>query len=138
MLFKMFGSIKNEKRNINTNGIGLGLVISKMIITKFGGTISFQSKYKRGTTFVFTFDLDAFDLEYFLQKQNKSSHNSQEENKQNKLVKLNELNHTILALDNNDLGLNFRNAIGQNIDMAHSQNRILVVDDEEFCIGIMR
>ena len=26
-LFKLFGSIKNEKKKINTNGIGLGLVI---------------------------------------------------------------------------------------------------------------
>lgn len=27
-LFKLFGSIKDEKRKINMNGIGLGLVIS--------------------------------------------------------------------------------------------------------------
>lgn len=27
-LFKMFGSIKDEKKKINTKGIGLGLVIS--------------------------------------------------------------------------------------------------------------
>ena len=63
MLFKMFGSLKNEKKNINTNGIGLGLVISKMIIEKFGGQISFVSKYKQGTTFTFTFNIDEFDLD---------------------------------------------------------------------------
>ena len=45
-LFKMFGSIKDQKRKINTNGIGLGLVISKMLVTKFEGEIDFQSKYK--------------------------------------------------------------------------------------------
>lgn len=42
----MFGSIKDQKRKINTNGIGLGLVISKMLVTKFDGEIDFQSKYK--------------------------------------------------------------------------------------------
>ena len=45
-LFKIFGSIKNEKKGINTNGIGLGLVISKLIAQRFGGDIDFYSKYK--------------------------------------------------------------------------------------------
>jgi len=31
-LFKLFGSIKDEKKKINTQGIGLGLVISKLIV----------------------------------------------------------------------------------------------------------
>ena len=44
-LFKMFGSIKDSKRKFNTQGIGLGLVISKMIVQKFGGEIKFKSKY---------------------------------------------------------------------------------------------
>ena len=34
-LFRLFGSIKDEKKKINTKGIGLGLVISKLIVTKF-------------------------------------------------------------------------------------------------------
>ena len=34
-LFKLFGSVKDTKKNINTKGIGLGLVISKLIVTKF-------------------------------------------------------------------------------------------------------
>ena len=42
----MFGSIKDKKKKINTQGIGLGLVISKMIVTKFGGEIDFKSKHK--------------------------------------------------------------------------------------------
>ena len=41
----MFGSIKDEKKKINTNGIGLGLVISKLIVNKLGGIIDFFSKY---------------------------------------------------------------------------------------------
>jgi len=48
-LFKMFGSIKNAEKNINPNGIGLGLVISQLIAEKFGGEISFKSKFGVGT-----------------------------------------------------------------------------------------
>ena len=55
-LFKLFGSIKDEKRKINTNGIGLGLVISKLIVNKFNGYIDFVSKYKKGSTFFYTFE----------------------------------------------------------------------------------
>ena len=43
-LFTLFGSIKDEKRKINTKGIGLGLVICKMIVHKFGGDIDFVSE----------------------------------------------------------------------------------------------
>ena len=55
-LFKLFGTHKDEKKGVNTNGIGLGLVISKLIVTKFNGYIDFVSKYKRGSTFFYTFE----------------------------------------------------------------------------------
>ena len=42
-IFKLFSSIKDEKRKINIKGIGLGLVISRMIVEKFGGNIDFVS-----------------------------------------------------------------------------------------------
>lgn len=58
----MFGSIKDEKKNINNKGIGLGLVICKIITKKFGGEIDFVSKYKQGTTFYFTFMLEPMEL----------------------------------------------------------------------------
>ena len=48
---------KDNEKQINTQGIGLGLVISKLIIEKFGGTINFCSEYEVGTTFTFTFPL---------------------------------------------------------------------------------
>ena len=57
-LFKMFGSFKDEKRKINTNGIGLGLVISKLIVNKFNGYIDFVSKHKKGSTFFYTFETE--------------------------------------------------------------------------------
>jgi signal transduction histidine kinase len=54
-LFNMFGSIKDEQKKINVQGVGLGLVISKLIVNKFDGNIDFISKYKKGSTFFFTF-----------------------------------------------------------------------------------
>ena len=42
---------------MNTNGIGLGLVISDMIVNQFNGKISFESKEDQGSTFTFTFKL---------------------------------------------------------------------------------
>ena len=41
----MFGSIKDEKKKINTNGIGIGLVLSKLIVEKFDGKIDFISEF---------------------------------------------------------------------------------------------
>jgi K+-sensing histidine kinase KdpD len=57
-LFKLFGSIKNEKKKINTQGIGLGLVISRMIVEKFNGKIDFESQHKKGSTFFFSFEIE--------------------------------------------------------------------------------
>ena len=59
-LFKLFGSYKNEKSKINTNGIGIGLVISRLIVSKFGGDISFFTKPQKGSIFKFSFELSAF------------------------------------------------------------------------------
>ena len=54
----LFGCIKDEKNQVNTKGIGLGLVISQLIVTNFNGTISFISVVNEGTEFTFTFQLD--------------------------------------------------------------------------------
>ena len=47
-LFKLFGTLQST-RSMNTQGIGLGLVISEKIVKSFGGTIGVKSKYGRGT-----------------------------------------------------------------------------------------
>ena len=39
-------------------GLGLGLVISKMIVKEFEGTIDLISKFEQGTCFYFTFKLE--------------------------------------------------------------------------------
>ena len=38
-LFKLFGALVDEQNRININGIGLGLVISKLIVENFDGKI---------------------------------------------------------------------------------------------------
>ena len=56
-LFKLFGLIEATKE-LNTNGIGLGLHICKMIIEQFGGVITCKSQWKKGTSFIFLIALD--------------------------------------------------------------------------------
>lgn len=52
-LFKLFGCLQNTKQ-MNTQGIGLGLVISENIVKAFGGRIGVKSKYGKGTKFAFS------------------------------------------------------------------------------------
>ena len=55
-LFKLFGFVKDNKQ-LNVNGIGLGLVISKSICDQFNGDITFESELGKGSCFTFTFKL---------------------------------------------------------------------------------
>ena len=56
-LFKLFGFVQ-DKKNLNVNGIGLGLMISKQIVEKFDGNIVFKSEKDIGSVFEFTFKLE--------------------------------------------------------------------------------
>lgn len=56
-LFKLFGTLQSTMQ-MNTNGIGLGLVISENIITSFNGRIGVKSKFGHGSKFVFSILLD--------------------------------------------------------------------------------
>jgi K+-sensing histidine kinase KdpD len=53
-LFKLFATMKNTRES-NTQGVGLGLCISRMIVEIFGGEIKVDSEPNEGTTFTFTF-----------------------------------------------------------------------------------
>jgi signal transduction histidine kinase len=55
-LFKLFGFVQDSKQ-MNTKGIGLGLVISEQIVTQFNGDITFESEKDVGSTFTFRFML---------------------------------------------------------------------------------
>ena len=57
-LFKLFGFVQSTE-DVNTRGIGLGLVISKKIVERFDGDIGFKSKWLKGSTFGFRIQLDS-------------------------------------------------------------------------------
>ena len=57
-LFKLFGFVQSTE-DVNTRGIGLGLVISKKIVERLDGTIGFKSKWNKGSTFGFKICLES-------------------------------------------------------------------------------
>ena len=57
-IFQLFGSLKEEKKKYNAKGIGLGLVISKLIVEKFDGYIDFVSTYNQGSNFFYCMKLE--------------------------------------------------------------------------------
>ena len=59
-LFELFATMKNTRES-NTQGVGLGLCISKMIVETFGGEISVESQPNQGATFTFTFEVTLVD-----------------------------------------------------------------------------
>ena len=46
--------------------IGLGLLMSKLIVQKFNGVLKFNTKINQGSTFYFTFDLEKFNVDSHL------------------------------------------------------------------------
>jgi signal transduction histidine kinase len=57
---------------MNTQGIGLGLVISDNIVNQFGGKIGVKSRYKKGATFMFSVLLGRDDYYQDIQKRDVS------------------------------------------------------------------
>lgn len=55
-LFQLFGCLQSTSQ-MNSQGIGLGLVISESIVKFFDGTIGVKSKYGKGSKFAFCFVL---------------------------------------------------------------------------------
>jgi signal transduction histidine kinase len=60
----LFGYL-DETNRMNTQGVGLGLYITKMIVSTFDGTVSLESELGVGSTFGFTFRLseDQIDVD---------------------------------------------------------------------------
>ena len=121
----MFGTFKDSKRGINTKGIGLGLVICKLIVGNFNGQINFYSKYKKGTTFYFTFDVQPLSAEEKLT-----------------LVQYtkNEIS-TIRSIANIDHNSKMGEvSLLKKVEelMQFSNDRILLADDEPFCLESMK
>ena len=57
-MFQIFGTNVDSQKGVNTNGIGLGLMISKMIVSNFDGIIDFASEFDKGSVFFFTFSIE--------------------------------------------------------------------------------
>ena len=55
-LFLLFGFL-NETEKQNTNGIGLGLMISNKLVNEFGGKFTIDSDIGKGAEFIFTINL---------------------------------------------------------------------------------
>jgi signal transduction histidine kinase len=53
----MFGFIEHVRDSMNTQGIGMGLYITKMLVEEFGGKVNVRSELGNGSTFSFTFKL---------------------------------------------------------------------------------
>jgi len=127
-LFKLFGSVKDEKKGINTNGIGLGLVICQMIVAKFNGSIGFLSKYKKGSTFHFTFETEEFN------------HSSEQERiESSNLISKQASEDALRLFQSFTVNSEPQQTAFQTLVhlLPFQRNRILVVDDEEFCISAM-
>ena len=114
----MFGSIKDEGQQINVQGIGLGLVICKLIVNKFNGEIDFISKYKQGSTFYFTFEVGDADV---MQPQSRQT--------------LTNVLHEVEPIIQDYKKIPFIRTL-INFD-EFKDKRILCVDDEEFCVASM-
>jgi signal transduction histidine kinase len=57
-LFKLFGYL-DETSELNTRGVGLGLYITKMIVTQFEGQVSVKSKIGEGSSFCLSFGIQS-------------------------------------------------------------------------------
>ena len=69
IIFQLFSTMlkaENQGKMYMSDGsqIGLGLFISKQIVEQYGGSIDFYSEYHKGSTFIFTFDVELDPLEY--------------------------------------------------------------------------
>lgn len=74
ILFKQFGKLRRTAA-MNSEGIGMGLMICKNLVSKNGGTISVQSEgVNKGSTFTFTMNMESQEEE---QKVQNNAHLSQ-------------------------------------------------------------
>ena len=56
-LFKMFGQVQQSGDELSTAGLGMGLYLTKLIVTQFSGEVSVQSVLGQGSQFGFTFEI---------------------------------------------------------------------------------
>lgn len=121
-LFKIFSPVVDLERGINTEGIGIGLVICRMIVEQFHGTIGFTSRYLYGSTFRFEFEVQPYSI-----------------------LDIPEAADELDLIESvDDVELAPTASVSKSFFESYSTlkraaaKRILVVDDEEFCISTMK
>lgn len=151
-LFKLFGCIQDEESQVNTKGIGLGLVISRMIVNHFGGDVSFESQHHVGSTFRFNFitekicdgerktssntqvHIPNFELESFQPPTRKSSLISYVNPKATSLIASSIFQVSNCSYDEVMKRRIFVQANQIRSLLATGRKRILIVDDESTCL----
>ena len=61
-IFKILSEAHSESIS-ESNQMGIDLFISKQIVMKFGGELDFISTWNKGSTFIFSFDMEVDMLE---------------------------------------------------------------------------
>ena len=122
-------------------------MISKLIVEKFNGKIDFVSTFKKGSTFFFTFELEIIsfhDYNQYIVKHSKKASGAKrsptdkkskntKESKKNLFQKMNRNSSTDLPLSKKIDEYEEKYETAQ----KWKNERIMVVDDEEFCIAAM-
>ena len=73
--------------------MGLGLFISKQIVTKFNGSLDFVSKYEQGSTFFFSFDLEFYDYQIDENEAEEQTYKSPRFNEASPVIIINQINN---------------------------------------------
>ena len=139
-LFKLFGTLQHSGQQ-NTNGIGLGLVISRSIVEAYDGIIDFVSEEGKGTKFFFTFQigdlamparvevpptLSIRDIEVDLQSQAEEAKEDADASDEEEKVR----KYTLQKFEEDHFG--DRAQVFEDQKAATRQLRVLVVDDIVF------
>ena len=62
-IFKILNENYQVQEGGGSNQMGIDLYISKQIVLKFGGELDFISTQNKGSTFIFSFDMEVDNLE---------------------------------------------------------------------------
>ena len=123
-LFKLFGTIDRTHNRVNLKGIGLGLVMCKMIVEKFDGGVHFESEQGHGSVFTFRFKLekDTKEIKDESDSDEEDSHSLRSDSEEEE-EKSSDGPLTIIGLQHNLVKLR-----------EHKHERILMIDDESYCL----